>query len=56
MATVTNAGSSDIRDPGLAGKGALRIEWAAAEMPVLALIRERFQREQPLKGVRLSAC
>jgi adenosylhomocysteinase len=56
VATATNAGSSDIRDPGLAGKGALRIEWAAAEMPVLALVRERFQREQPLKGVRLSAC
>ena len=47
---------SDIRDPSLAVKGQLRIEWAATEMPVLALIRERFRREQPLKGVRVAAC
>jgi adenosylhomocysteinase len=47
---------SDIRDPSLADKGQLRIEWAATEMPVLALIRERFRREQPLKGVRVAAC
>src|SRR5436309_15978980 len=46
----------DIKDPGLAGQGQLRIEWASTEMPVLRLAQERFQREQPLKGVRLSAC
>ncbi|MBI2856284.1 MAG: adenosylhomocysteinase [Chloroflexi bacterium] len=45
-----------IKDPGLAGQGALRIEWAAREMKVLKLIRERFAREQPLRGLRLSAC
>jgi adenosylhomocysteinase len=56
--TVAGAPSvpSDIKDPTLAEKGALRIEWAAAEMPVLALVRERFRRERPLEGVRLSAC
>src|SRR5207244_156391 len=34
----------------------LRIEWAEAQMPVLRLIRERFQQERPLAGVRLAAC
>ena len=46
----------DVKDVGLAGKGVLRIEWAAKEMPVLALIRERFEKEKPLKGVRIGAC
>lgn len=46
----------DIKDPGLADGGRYRIEWAAREMPVLNLIRERFRKEQPLKGTRLSAC
>src|SRR3954468_15009273 len=46
----------DVRDLSLADRGRLRIEWAAKEMPVLALLRERFAREQPLKGLRLSAC
>jgi adenosylhomocysteinase len=46
----------DIRDEGLAEQGRLRIEWAAQEMPVLALIKERFARERPLEGVRVSAC
>jgi len=46
----------DVRDLALAAKGKLRIEWAEAHMPVLRLIRQRFQREQPLKGLRLSAC
>ncbi|HOJ20584.1 MAG TPA: adenosylhomocysteinase [Armatimonadota bacterium] len=46
----------DVKDLSLAPKGRLRIEWAAAEMPVLALIRERFEREKPLKGLRLVAC
>jgi adenosylhomocysteinase len=45
-----------IKDGKLAGKGRLRIEWAGAEMPVLRLIEERFARQKPLKGVRVSAC
>lgn len=46
----------DIKDINLAIKGRLRIEWAAKEMPVLKSIEERFKRERPLKGFRLSAC
>ncbi len=46
----------DIKDLNLAKKGRLRIEWAAKEMPVLRSIGERFSREKPLKGFRLSAC
>ncbi len=46
----------DVRDLGLAEKGRERIEWAAAEMRVLALIRERFEKERPLEGVRIGAC
>ena len=48
--------NSDIKDPSLAGQGKLRIEWASREMPVLRLIGERFSKEKPLKGVRISAC
>jgi adenosylhomocysteinase len=46
----------DIKDINLAKKGKLRIEWAAQEMPVLKTIAERFKKEKPLKGFRLSAC
>ncbi|MFA5873270.1 MAG: adenosylhomocysteinase [Anaerolineales bacterium] len=46
----------DIKDLNLAEGGRRRIEWAEREMPVLRLIRERFAKEKPLKGVRLSAC
>ncbi len=46
----------DIKDINLADKGRLRIEWAEQNMPVLRLIRNRFKKEKPLKGVRLSAC
>jgi adenosylhomocysteinase len=46
----------DVKDLGLALHGKARIAWAAKDMPVLALIRERFTREQPLKGIRVSAC
>jgi len=46
----------DIKDINLAKKGQLRIEWAAQEMPVLRSITERFRKEKPLKGFRLSAC
>ncbi len=47
---------SDIKDPSLAPQGKLRIEWASREMPVLQLIGERFAKERPLDGVRISAC
>ncbi len=46
----------DIADRGLAEKGRRRVQWADRFMPVLAQIRERFERERPLEGVRLSAC
>jgi adenosylhomocysteinase len=46
----------DVKDVSLAEKGRLRMEWAEMAMPVLRLIRERFEREKPLKEVRLSAC
>ena len=46
----------DIKDINLAEGGHRKIEWAEREMPVLRLIRERFNKEKPLKGVRLSAC
>jgi len=45
-----------IRDIGLADKGRLRVEWAERAMPVVRMIRERFAKERPLKGQRLSAC
>lgn len=46
----------DVKDISLAAKGRLRIEWAAREMAVLKSIKERFAKERPLKGLRLSAC
>ncbi len=46
----------DVKDINLADKGALRVEWARRDMPVLNAIRERFERQQPLKGLRLAAC
>src|SRR3989338_4571765 len=46
----------DIKDPSLASKGKLRIEWANQNMPVLNLIRERFLKEKPLHGVTIAAC
>jgi adenosylhomocysteinase len=46
----------DIKNPRLAEGGRYRIDWAELEMPVLRLIRERFAKEQPLKGIRVSAC
>ncbi len=46
----------DIKDINLAPEGKQRIEWADREMPVLRLIRERFEKEKPLTGVRLVAC
>jgi adenosylhomocysteinase len=46
----------DVRDLGLADEGVRRIEWADRQMPVLAAIRERFERDRPLEGRRVSAC
>ena len=46
----------DIKDSQLAEGGRRRIEWAEREMPVLRLIRERFKKERPLEGIRISAC
>jgi len=53
---MTTTKNYDIKDPSLAEGGRLRIEWAAREMPVVKLIRERFVREKPLDGIRISAC
>jgi adenosylhomocysteinase len=46
----------DVKDVRLSKQGRLRIEWAERNMPVLRLIRERFKKEKPLKGVRIAAC
>jgi adenosylhomocysteinase len=46
----------EVKDLSLAEGGRRRIDWAEREMPVLRLIRERFEKERPLKGLRLSAC
>jgi adenosylhomocysteinase len=53
---ATTAPSHDVKDLGLASAGVTRVEWADRQMPVLAAIRERFQRERPLEGYRISAC
>jgi adenosylhomocysteinase len=46
----------DVTDLGLAAEGVRRIDWAEREMPVLRLIRERFEAERPLEGIRIGAC
>jgi adenosylhomocysteinase len=46
----------DVRDIAQAATGRLKIEWAEQSMPVLRSVRERFAKEQPLKGIRLGAC
>jgi len=46
----------DVKDIDLADEGRLHIEWAEREMPVLRQIRERFEKERPLEGLRVSAC
>src|SRR5256885_16788581 len=53
---MTTSTKGDVKDLFLAARGKDRIEWAAKEMPVLRLIRERFTQDQPLKGVRMSGC
>jgi adenosylhomocysteinase len=54
--TTSAKASGDVKDLALAARGQARIKWAAREMPVLGLIRERFERVQPLRGIRISAC
>lgn len=56
MASTRTNLKSDVKDINLAGEGARKVEWAARQMPVLKQIKERFQKEKPLKGVRLAAC
>ena len=46
----------DVKDQALAEKGRFRIQWAENDMPVLRQIRERFEKERPLKGVSIAAC
>lgn len=46
----------DVKEIALADQGKLKIEWAEGSMPVLRLIKKRFKREQPLKGIRVTAC
>ncbi len=48
--------ATEIKDIGLAALGKQRIEWAEGDMPVLKLIRERFEKEKPFKGLRVSVC
>ena len=54
--TMTGSPSHDVTDLGLSAEGIRRIEWAEREMPVLRLIRERFERDRPLDGLTVGAC
>ena len=56
MTQTTRPPAGDVADAGLAPEGERLIDWAALQMPVLRLIRERFDRERPLEGLRLGAC
>src|SRR3989475_2024173 len=53
---MTTSIHGDVKDILLSARGKGRIEWAAKEMPVLRLIRERFAKDLPLKGIRMSGC
>lgn len=53
---MTTSIHGDVKDIALATRGKGRIEWAAKEMPVLRLIRERFEKDKPLQGIRMSGC
>ncbi|MEP7360288.1 MAG: adenosylhomocysteinase [Chloroflexota bacterium] len=53
---AANLPAHDVTDINLAAGGVTRIEWAEREMPVLRLIRERFEKDQPLAGMRIGAC
>src|SRR6266481_2195540 len=54
--TVATKQRSDVKDLSLAAAGKKRILWADSDMPVLTRIRERFAKEKPLAGLRMSAC
>jgi len=54
--TTTTSLKHDIANPALAAEGKKRIEWAERNMPVLAQIRERFEKNKPFNGVRIAAC
>ncbi|HEY6958797.1 MAG TPA: adenosylhomocysteinase [Candidatus Limnocylindria bacterium] len=54
--TTTTARAHDVADLGKAAAGERRIQWAEREMPVLRSIRERFEKERPLTGLRIGAC
>jgi adenosylhomocysteinase len=56
MPVQTAVAKHDIRDIALADEGKRRTEWSERSMPVLRQIRARFAKEQPLKGLKLSAC
>ncbi len=56
MVNVESIVEHDVKDLALTEGGVNRIEWAAREMPVLRLIREQFERDKPLNGVRVAAC
>jgi adenosylhomocysteinase len=56
VTTTAEMKKGDVKDIGLADAGKRKIEWAQAQMPVLQQIRKRFIKEQPLKGLRVSAC
>ena len=53
---MTSGNNYDVKDLSLAQAGRKRIEWASREMPVMRQISERFAREKPLKGIRISGC
>ena len=54
--TAAGVPAHDVSDLGLAAEGVRRITWAEREMPVLRLIRDRFERDRPLAGIRIGAC
>ena len=56
MTMTAKQDAHDVKDLALADEGRRRVEWAERSMPVLRLIRERFAKDRPLKGRRLSAC
>ena len=51
-----SASEFHVKDPALAGKGRDRMDWAEQNMPVLRSIRQRFEKEKPLRGVQIGAC
>ncbi|MEN9679540.1 MAG: hypothetical protein RLZ57_669 [Actinomycetota bacterium] len=56
MSSTTTIPKHDIADASLSASGKKRIEWAERNMPVLAQIRQRFEKEKPFTGIRIAAC